>query len=444
MSKIGIIIQREYTSRVMKKSFLLLTFLTPVFMAAMIVLPMWITSMKDDSIKTIVVIDKSETLRQVLKSNEQYTFIFTDVSIDEFRKEQADGKNRKTGELSALLYVSDDLVKNPNAVTIYSEKQINVELKNYISNELNNYIRDKKLASFNIPDLKEKIASTKTNVNISTIKWDEAGNEKEGSAEMALIIGMLAAFMIYMFIMTYGSQVMSGVLQEKTSRIVEVIVSSVKPFELMMGKIIGIALVGLTQFTIWIVFTLILSGIGTALFGDGFSATAMPESLQMGQSVASDADSAEMITKVMSMLSGFDFVKVVVLFLLYFLGGYLLYASLFAAIGSAVDNETDTQQFSMPVTLPIIFSIFIGIYAAQSPDSALAFWGSVIPFTSPVVMMARIPYDVPTWQILLSLGLLVGTFVASTWLAGKIYRTGILMYGKKVSWKELWKWIRVK
>ena len=444
MSKIGIIIQREYTSRVMKKSFLLLTFLTPVFMAAMIVLPMWITSMKDDSIKTIVVIDKSEMLRQVLKSNEQYTFIFTDVSIDEFRKEQADGKNRKTGELSALLYVSDDLVKNPNAVTIYSEKQINVELKNYISNELNNYIRDKKLASFNIPDLKEKIASTKTNVNISTIKWDEAGNEKEGSAEMALIIGMLAAFMIYMFIMTYGSQVMSGVLQEKTSRIVEVIVSSVKPFELMMGKIIGIALVGLTQFTIWIVFTLILSGIGTALFGDGFSATAMPESLQMGQSVASDADSAEMITKVMSMLSGFDFVKVVVLFLLYFLGGYLLYASLFAAIGSAVDNETDTQQFSMPVTLPIIFSIFIGIYAAQSPDSALAFWGSVIPFTSPVVMMARIPYDVPTWQILLSLGLLVGTFVASTWLAGKIYRTGILMYGKKVSWKELWKWIRVK
>ena len=281
-------------------------------------------------------------------------------------------------------------------------------------------------------------------MNISTIKWDEAGNEKEGSAEMALIIGMLAAFMIYMFIMTYGSQVMSGVLQEKTSRIVEVIVSSVKPFELMMGKIIGIALVGLTQFTIWIVFTLILSGIGTALFGDGFSATAMPESLQMGQSVASDADSAEMITKVMSMLSGFDFVKVVVLFLLYFLGGYLLYASLFAAIGSAVDNETDTQQFSMPVTLPIIFSIFIGIYAAQSPDSALAFWGSVIPFTSPVVMMARIPYDVPTWQILLSLGLLVGTFVASTWLAGKIYRTGILMYGKKVSWKELWKWIRVK
>ncbi|HRG02692.1 MAG: ABC transporter permease [Bacteroidia bacterium] len=444
MSKIGIIIQREYTSRVMKKSFLLLTFLTPVFMAAMIVLPMWISSMKDDTIKTIVVIDKSKTLHQVLKSNEQYTFIFTDEPVDEYRKKQADGKSRKTSDLTALLYVSDDPVKNPNAVTIYSEKQINVELKTYLNNELNNYVRDSKLASYNIPDLKKKIESSKGNVTISTIKWDEAGNEKQGSAEMALIIGMLAAFMIYMFIMTYGSQVMSGVLQEKTSRIVEVIVSSVKPFELMMGKIIGIALVGLTQFTIWIVFTLILSSIGTALFGPELSTSAMPDTLQMGQSVTTDASSSEMISEVMAMLSGFDFVKVVVLFIIYFLGGYLLYASLFAAIGSAVDNETDTQQFSMPVTLPIIFSIFIGIYAAQSPDSALAFWGSVIPFTSPVVMMARIPYDVPAWQVLVSLALLIGSFIGSTWIAGKIYRTGILMYGKKVSWSEIWKWIRVK
>ena len=212
MSKIGIIIQREYTSRVMKKSFLLLTFLTPVFMAAMIVLPMWISSMKDDTIKTIVVIDKSKTLHQVLKSNEQYTFIFTDEPVDEYRKKQADGKSRKTSDLTALLYVSDDPVKNPNAVTIYSEKQINVELKTYLNNELNNYVRDSKLASYNIPDLKKKIESSKGNVTISTIKWDEAGNEKQGSAEMALIIGMLAAFMIYMFIMTYGSQVMSGVL----------------------------------------------------------------------------------------------------------------------------------------------------------------------------------------------------------------------------------------
>ncbi len=444
MSKIGIIIQREYTSRVMKKSFLLLTFLTPIFMAAMIILPMWITTLKDDTIKNVVVVDKTQSLRNVLKSNEQYTFIFTDASIDEVRKEQSDKKSKRSSELSAILYVADDLVENPDAVTIYSEKQINMELKNYIATELNNYIRDKKLAAYNIEDLKEKIEQSKSDINIATIKWDSSGKEKEGSAEMALIIGMAAAFLIYIFIMSYGSQVMSGVLQEKTSRIVEVVISSVKPFELMMGKIIGIALVGLTQFSIWIIFTLILSSVRTAIFGADFNQVPMTETVQMGQTAAAEADTSEMVNKVFSMLSGFDFVKVIVLFFLYFMGGYLLYASLFAAIGSAVDNETDTQQFSMPVTLPIIFAIFIGIYAAQSPDSALAFWGSIIPFTSPVVMMARIPYDVPTWQILLSLGILVGSFIVSTWFAGKIYRTGILMYGKKVSWKEIWKWVRVK
>ncbi len=444
MSKIGIIIQREYTSRVMKKSFLLLTFLTPVFMAAMIILPMWITTLKDDTIKHVVVVDKTKSLQNVLKSNEQYSFIFTDASINEVRKEQSDNKSKKKSELSAILYVSDDLVENPNAVTIYSEKQINMELKSYIANELNNYIRDKKLAAYNIENLKEKIEQSKSDINIATIKWDSSGIEKEGSAEMALIIGMAAAFLIYIFIMSYGSQVMSGVLQEKTSRIVEVIISSVKPFELMMGKIIGIALVGLTQFSIWIIFTLILSSVGTAVFGAGFNQVPMTETLQMGQSAAAEADTSEMVNKVLAMLAGFDFVKVAVLFFLYFIGGYLLYASLFAAIGSAVDNETDTQQFSMPVTLPIIFAIFIGIYAAQSPDSALAFWGSIIPFTSPVVMMARVPYDVPVWQILLSLAILVSSFIISTWFAGKIYRTGILMYGKKVSWKELWKWVRVK
>ncbi len=442
MSKIGIIIQREYSSRVMKKSFLLLTFLTPIFMAAMIVLPMWIATMKDETVKNIIVVDKTNELKDVLKTNEQYTFEFVDESLEHVRDNQQQSK--KSDNLTAILYVSDNLVENPNAVTIYSEKQINVELKSYIAQELNNYVRDKKLEALNIQDLKEKIEQAKSDVNISTIKWDSSGKETEGSAEMALIIGMVAAFLIYMFIMSYGSQVMSGVLQEKTSRIVEVIISSVKPFELMMGKIIGIALVGLTQFTIWIVFTLILSSIGTAFLGPDLSTAAMTETAQISQTAMTDADTADMVSKVYGMLSGFDFVKVLFLFLIYFLGGYLLYASLFAAIGSAVDNETDTQQFSMPITLPIIFAIFIALYAAQSPDSSLAFWGSMIPFTSPVVMMARIPYDVPTWQILLSIAILVGSFIASTWLAGKIYRTGILMYGKKVTWKELWKWVRVK
>jgi ABC-2 type transport system permease protein len=440
MGKIGIIIKREYTSRVMKKSFLLLTFLTPVFMALLMVLPIWISTLEDDAIKNIVVVDKFNDLSQVLESNDQYTFIFSDKPIEEVRKEKVENKTDKKSELEAVLYISDTLMNNPNAATIYSENQVNINLKEYINSKLNSYVRDEKLASYNIPNLKEMVESSKTKVNITTIKWDETGKDKEGSAELSLIIGMISAFLIYIFIMAYGGQVMSGVTQEKTSRIVEVIISSVKPFELMMGKIIGVALVGLTQFGIWIIFTLILGGIGTSLLG----MNAMPEMSQMTDLSAIDGNTEEIMGQVLGMLSGFNFTKIILLFVFYFMGGYLLYASFFAAIGSAVDNETDTQQFVMPITLPIILAIIIGMNAAQNPTSSLAFWGSIIPFTSPVVMMARIPYDVPLWEIILSLSVLVVSFILSTWLAGKIYRTGILMYGKKVSWKELWKWIRVK
>ncbi len=446
MSKIHIIIQREYTSRVMKKSFLILTFITPIFMAAMMFIPFWITTLKDDTVKNIVVVDKSNLLRNVLKSNTQYNFMFSDSSIDELRSEQQSTTENKNSnkELTAVLFVGEDLLTNPNAAAVYSEKQINIELKDYLSAKLNSFIRDQRIAALNIPDLKEKIEKTSSDVKIATIKWDSTGKEQEASAELALIIGMASAFLIYIFIMSYGSQVMQGVMQEKTSRIVEVIISSVKPFELMMGKIIGIALVGLTQFSIWIVFTLILSGVGSMFIGAD-SVQAVSGAMEVGQtSMPMNGESGEMIARVMTMLSGFDFVKVLLLFIFYFLGGYLLYASMYAAIGSAVDNETDSQQFMFPITIPIMVAIFIGIYAAQSPDSALAFWGSIIPFTSPVVMMGRLPYDVPAWQIALSMAILVGSFILSTWLAGKIYRTGILMYGKKVSWAELWKWIRVK
>lgn len=391
MGKIGIIIKREYTSRVMKKSFLLLTFLTPVFMALLMVLPIWISTLENDAIKNIVVVDKFNDLSQVLESNDQYTFIFSDKPIEEVRKEKMENKTDKKSELEAVLYISDTLINNPNAVTIYSENQVNINLREYINSKLNSYVRDEKLASYNIPNLKEMVESSKTKVNITTIKWDETGKDKEGSAELSLIIGMISAFLIYIFIMAYGGQVMSGVTQEKTSRIVEVIISSVKPFELMMGKIIGVALVGLTQFGIWIIFTLILGGIGTSLLG----MNAMPEMSQMTDLSAIDGNTEEIMGQVLGVLSGFNFTKIILLFVFYFMGGYLLYASFFAAIGSAVDNETDTQQFVMPITLPIILAIIIGMNAAQNPTSSLAFWGSIIPFTSPVVMMARIPYDVP-------------------------------------------------
>jgi ABC-2 type transport system permease protein len=252
---------------------------------------------------------------------------------------------------------------------------------------------------------------------------------------------MISAFMIYMFIVIYGAQVMSGVVQEKTSRIVEVIISSVKPFELMMGKIIGIAMVGLTQFFLWVLLTVVISTVAGSFIGGKVDVDALQQANSMGMQ-ATPAASPSQVQELVAMLNGFDFAQIVVLFVLYFLGGYLLYASLFAAVGSAVDSETDTQQFSLPLTLPIIFAIYAAIYSAQNPDGPLALWCSMIPFTSPIVMMVRLPFGVPAWQIVLSLLILVMSFIGTTWMAGKIYRTGILMYGKKVTWKEMWKWVK--
>jgi len=418
---------------------IILTFLTPLLFAGMIAVPLWLSSIKDSNKKHIVVIDRTHTYSQVLKSNETYIFDFVDKPAGQIKKENFD---KKDDQFTALLLINDDLSKNPKAAALYSDKQVNLELKSYISGLLNKYVEQQKLEAYNIPNLKAMVESSRSNIDIPTIKWGDDGQEKQGSAELALVIGMISAFLIYMFIIIYGAQVMAGVVQEKTSRIVEVIISSVKPFELMMGKIIGIALVGLTQFFMWVILTGGLLFIGTRLVGGGMDMAALQQANQMGmQSMASTPQPGEM-QQLFAMLHGFDFMEIILLFVLYFLGGYLLYASLFAAVGSAVDSETDTQQFSLPLTLPIIFAIYAAIYSAQNPDGPLAFWCSMIPFTSPIVMMVRLPFDVPAWQIILSLCILVLSFIGTTWMAGKIYRTGILMYGKKVTCKEMWKWLK--
>ena len=436
MSKITLIIKREYTTRVMKKSFIILTFLTPLLFAGMITVPLWLSSIKDNQKKHIYVIDKTNIYKNVLKSNDTYLFDFVSEPVESVRKENAENK-----DFTALLVINNNLIEHPKAATLYSTEQVNMELKTYISGVLSTYVEQQKLASYNIPNLKQMVESSRTNIDIPTIKWNKDGKEQVGSAEIALGIGMISAFIIYMFIVIYGAQVMAGVVQEKTSRIVEVIISSVKPFELMMGKIIGIALVGLTQFLMWVILTSILS----FAVGNLFAGNIDMASLQHANQAAIGAQSAgpeNVIREVYGMMSGFDFVKIAIFFVVYFLGGYLLYASLFAAVGSAVDSETDTQQFSLPLTLPIVFAIYAAIYSAQNPDGPLAMWCSMIPFTSPIVMMVRLPFGVPAWQIALSLSILVLSFIGTTWMAGKIYRTGILMYGKKASWKELWKWLK--
>lgn len=440
MSKIRLIIKREYTTRVMKPSFLILTFLTPILMAGLITVPILLSQIRDTSQKTIVVIDQTGLYTNVLHDSENFKFEFANEPIDSVRK------SRDSESYAAILLISDDLNINPRGATLFSQDQVGLELKLYVTNMLKAFVEEQRLAALNIPNFRELVEQTKVSLDVRTVMWSKDGQEKFGSTELALIIGMISAFLIYIFIVVYGAQVMSGVVQEKTNRIVEVIVSSVKPFQLMMGKIIGIAMVGLTQFALWVVLSLVFVFGITKIIGVEMDVETYQQAQMMGVTnnvLALDSESG-VISELLLGLKNFDFVQTGILFVVYFLGGYLLYASLFAAVGSAVDNETDTQQFSLPLTLPIIFAIYAAIYSAENPDGPLAFWCSMIPFTSPIVMMVRLPFGVAFWEIALSLGILVLSFIGSTWIAAKIYRTGILMYGKKISWREMIKWISYK
>ncbi|MCC8146391.1 MAG: ABC transporter permease [Bacteroidales bacterium] len=287
-----------------------------------------------------------------------------------------------------------------------------------ITSQLNDYLSEKKLASHNIPGLKDIIEESKVSVKMQSIRWDNSGNETEASSELAMSIGLIFTFLIYAFIFSYGGMVMSGVLEEKTNRIIEVMVSSVKPFDLMMGKLIGIGLVGLTQFGLWGILIVGFTFVGTTFTG------------------------MEGIANIAGLLASSNIIVLCIYFVLFFIGGYLMYASLFAAIGAMVNSQEDTQQYMMPITILILFAFYAGFYSAQNPDGPLAFWASIIPLTSPIVMMTRLPYGVPWWELLLSIGLLIITVVLVIKLAAKIYRVGILMYGKKPSFKEIAKWLK--
>lgn len=421
----------------MKPSFIILTFLTPLLMVGMITLPLLLAKIQNDTVQKIVVIDRTGLYSSVFTDNENYTFEFANQEVEAYKSQSG------SGDYTAILYISDDLSVNPGAATLFSNEQVGLDMKSYVTGLLKTYVENKKIEELNIPDFKDLISQTKVSIDVKTIKWGKDGEEKMGSAELAITIGMITAVVIYMFIVIYGAQVMSGVVQEKTSRIVEVIISSVKPFQLMMGKIIGIALVGLTQFALWVILSIGLFLAITSSMGKTVDIPASPTTQLIGtanpQMVVSEQN--DILAEFLPALENFDFLQTGVLFVLFFLGGYLLYASLFAAVGSAVDNETDTQQFSLPLSLPIIFAIYAAIYSAENPDGPLAFWCSMIPFTSPIVMMVRLPFGVPFWQLALSLGILILSFIGSTWIAGKIYRTGILMYGKKITWKEMIKWV---
>ena len=437
MSKIGLVIAQEYKNRVAKKSFLVLTLLMPILFVALIFTPIWLATLKDGEVKLVAVVDQTGKYESIFTDNDAYNFELIGEPIDSLRTSE------KRSDYEAIVVISNDLATTPEAVTIYSEKQVNIELKNFIEQGLSSFVEKEKLLSHNIPNIQEIIDESQANVHVNTIKWSEDGSEEISSSEVAIAIGMVFTMLIYMFIFVYGAQVMSSVVQEKTNRIVEVLICSVKPFELMMGKIISIALVGLTQFGIWLLLTIGLVVVAGQFLGGSINPETMVNVEQMGDAAAIQQASSELnFDNIMAMIMSVNPFELISYFIIYFIGGYLLYASIFAAIGSAVDNETDTQQFMLPVTIPIIFAIYAAIYGAQNPDGPLAFWCSMIPFTSPIVMMVRLPFGVPMWEKLLSVAILIASFIGTTWMSAKIYRTGILMYGKKPSWKEMWKWLK--
>ena len=413
MSKTGIVIRREYLTRVRKKSFIILTLLMPVLFVGMIVGIVFLSTISDKKAKIIVVADETGEYFPILKSTDQYTFIEAKESFADFRKNSDES-------VYATLLIKDDLLKNPEAIKLLYFKQVVSSVENTITSQLNEYLSEKKIESYQIPNLKDIIQDSKVKLKIETIKIDEAtGKETQASAEFASVIGMVFTFLIYMFIFVYGAMVMQGVLEEKTNRIVEVIVSSVKPFDLMMGKLIGIGLVGLTQLGIWLI----------VFLGVSFSGIFLSAGFSFFQSMT-------------GLLEAINIWEICFYFILFFIGGYMMYASLFAAIGAMVNSQEDTQQYMMPITILVLFAMYTAIFSAQNPDGPLAFWSSLIPFTSPIVMMVRVPFGVPWWQMLLSVALLFITVILIVKLAAKIYRVGILMYGKKPTYAEIIKWLK--
>ncbi len=435
MHKIGLIIAREYLTRVRKKSFIAMTFLGPLIFASIILVPIWLASSDISDEKVIGVIDESGLLAnhftngRMVDGNLEYELIHSPL---EDAKSDFSSQNRY-----GLLYLPDFDVNNPEGITFFSESNPSIVLSKSIEGMLEKNIKDIKLARSGID--KSTLDNLDAHVALKTINLLE-GDEKKGNADVATLVGYVASFMIYGFIFLYGTQVMRGVIEEKTTRIVEIIISSVSPFQLLLGKIIGVALVGLTQLTLWLLLTFTISGIVMATLNvDQLTEATQTEIIS--KLPEAERERAEAAKKIKDVIDTVNIPLIVFSFVFYFLGGYLLYSAMFAAVGSAADTDTDYQQFTLPISAPLIFSIIILTAVLQDPDGKLAFWTSMIPLSSPIVMMMRIPFGVPVWQIVLSMSLLVGGFILTTWVAGRIYRVGILIHGSKVNYKTLGKWL---
>ena len=433
MNKILLVIQREYLSRVKKKSFLIATLLTPLIFPAIMGVFVWIAlqEKENQSLRIIEVID--ETGLFFMESSEQYAFTSSIEDPEEAKKMVQDG------ERYGFLHIPKMDITYPKGIQFYGIENPSVSLMSYLESALKRKIEDQRLYEMGIDP--KVLKENKTPISIQSITLGESGEEKINDATVNYAIGFFAGILIYIFIFVYGNQIMQGVIEEKSSRIVEILVSSLKPFQLMMGKIVGIGAVGLTQFLIWVVLigtlsTLVMGVLGMQMPQQQALELASPE-------LTEAAPDASELAAILQVIDGIDFVSIVLSFLIYFLGGYLLYGALFAAVGSAVDAPSDAQQFMFPITIPLIVA-YLGlfVFVLQDPNSSTSFWLSIIPLTSPIAMMGRISFGVPFWELGLSVTLLVIGFLTTTWLAGKIYRIGILMHGTKPTYKTLWKWIR--
>ena len=446
MNKIGLIIWREYFERIRKKSFLVMSILGPVLVAAGFALMIWLSN-ADKTEQKVMVIDESMAFYKNLPDNDFVRFYYPDIKLPQAVKEFY-----KT-DYTCILYVPYNVAQNSTSpVKLFYKKTPGFAVSQYLRDVMERKLYEFKLAANNInPDV---IKNARQNIHLINEKIYENGDSKESKTDAISVIGFVCGLLIFIFLTIYGAQVMRSVMEEKTNRVVEIIVSSVRPFQLMIGKIIGIALVGVTQFLIWIVLSTLLTGAVSATLLKKITADANMQKAQQEivykqgsssnfkelQKTDSRLEALEMISD----LKGVDFTAIIIYFFLYFIGGYLFYSALFAAVGSAIDSDSDTQQFIMPITLPLVIAYMMSISVMQNPEGTVAFWGSMIPFTSPVVMLVRLPTGVPMWQLITSLTLLVVGFIFTTWIAGRIYRTGILMYGKKVTWKEMIKWITYK
>jgi ABC-2 type transport system permease protein len=436
MNKIFLIIQREYLSRVKKKSFLVMTFLVPALIIGMYALIAFLSVKGGDKKAELKVVDESGIFEGNFKNSASVNFTTAKEGLDAAKKEALGN-----GE-GFVLFIPADIEKGGN-IELFSKKKAGLSAVSNIEKQVNDLLRNKQLKDAGIDPA--TLQQIDPDVNINSIELTEQG-EKDSSAGAAYAIGFAAAILIYISLFIYGAQVMRGVIEEKTSRIVEVVISSVKPFQLMMGKIIGVGLVGLTQFILWIVLSTTLTGAASkVLLKDQLDQVKTEVKIDGQAKTTQELTNEGPAAKIINAVQTLNLPYILGCFLVFFLGGYLIYSALFAAIGAAVDNETETQQFMFPITLPLLFTYIMSFsFIVNNPDSTLSFWLSIIPFTSPIAMMVRLPFGVPGWEVALSMVLLIAGFLFTTWLAARIYRVGILMYGKKVSFKELAKWLTYK